>query len=276
MPYRRLPNTDQARLRALQAALKMGNEIPPFKLAFSQPTMQKVRYFTPLFDGALSEQKNAFGNQVKKSKDYVSLQKKAKLYISHFIQVLNFAIMRGEIPATARKFYNISEDSKKIPMLNTEAELISYGEKIIKGESERIASRGNPMTNPTVAVVRVHFEKFMEAYRYQKTLQDITNRSLSKINEMRKEADEIILNVWNEVEDSFSELNETEKRTNCEKYGLVYVFRSHEKERMKQQQEERQPVEEVVNTPELPVSETTPAEYIEEGNYDFESRLSLL
>lgn len=36
MPYRRLPNTDAARLKALRNALTKGEEIPPFKLAFPQ------------------------------------------------------------------------------------------------------------------------------------------------------------------------------------------------------------------------------------------------
>jgi hypothetical protein len=232
MPYRRLPNTDQARLRALKTALKVGQETPPFKLAFSQNSMQKLKYFLPIFEGSINEQKYAFKNQTLKSKEYIHLTKKAKLYISHFIQVLNFAIARGEMPTSARKFYGITETSKKIPSLNTETSIISFGERIIKGEQERIANRANPITNPTVAVVRVHYEKFLEAYRYQKLLQETSQRALNKISDLRDEADKIILAIWNEVEESFSELTEDLKRENCQHYGLVYVYRSSEKKRM--------------------------------------------
>lgn len=232
MPYRRLPNTDQARLRALKAAMKMGNETPPFKLACSQVTLQKVRYFLPIFEKTLAEQMSAYSFQVKKNKEYIALMKKAKLYISHFVQVLNFTIARGELPASARKYYGISENSNQIPVLNTEKSIIDLGDKIMKGEQERIANRGNPMTNPTMAVVRVHYEKFLEAYRYQKSLKETTNRALNKISELRFEADSVILNLWNEVEDSYSELSEEMKRENSMKYGVVYVFRSHEKKKM--------------------------------------------
>ena len=45
---------------------------------------------------------------------------------------------------------------------------------------------------------------------------------------MRKEADEIILNLWNEVETTYSDLEEDQKRSKAEKYGLVYVFRKGE------------------------------------------------
>ena len=37
MPYRRLPNTDAARLKALKIALEKGEEVPPHKW----PTHQK-------------------------------------------------------------------------------------------------------------------------------------------------------------------------------------------------------------------------------------------
>lgn len=229
MPYRRLPNTDKARQRALAKALEMGNETPPFKLAFSQGALQKVRYFYPIFDAAIQEYQHAYNFQVKKNKEYVNLMRKAKLYISHFIQVLNFAIARGEISAESRKYFGISENSKRVPSLNTEESIIKFGERIIKGEQERIANRNNPITNPTIAVVRVHYEKWLEAYRYQKNLQEIHNRALQKIADMRHEADKIILNVWNEVEESFSIHSDDLKRQYSIEYGLAYVYRKSEK-----------------------------------------------
>ena len=230
MPYRRLPNTDKARQRALETALKQGNENPHFKLAFSQASLQRIKYFLPTFNSALVEYHHAYDFQVQKSKEYNALLKKAKLYISHFVQVLNFSIARGEISADSRKFFHISESSKRVPSLNTEESVIKFGEKVIKGEQDRIAARNNPLTNPTIAMVRVHYEKFLEAHRYQKNLQEIQNRALTKIAGMRHEADSIILDVWNEVEDSFADLTESEKRENSMKYGLVYVYRKNEKQ----------------------------------------------
>ena len=47
MPYRRLPNTDVARLRALRIAFEKGKELPPFQLAFSQTTLQKIQIESP-------------------------------------------------------------------------------------------------------------------------------------------------------------------------------------------------------------------------------------
>jgi len=49
---------------------------------------------------------------------------------------------------------------------------------------------------------------------------------------MRKEADEIILGIWNEVENYFADIEEELRRKEAEKYGLVYVFRKSELEKI--------------------------------------------
>ena len=47
MPYRRLPNTDTARIRAMKTALEKGKELPPHKLAFSSKTIVNLQKFLP-------------------------------------------------------------------------------------------------------------------------------------------------------------------------------------------------------------------------------------
>lgn len=228
MPYRRLPNTDAARLKALKTAFGLGRELPPFKLAFSQNAFQKVQSFLPSFEKVIGESKQAYDNQVDKNKEYLRTIKKAKLYISHFIQVVNMAIMRGELPSSERNFFHLEEGDKKAPALNTEQEVIEWGQKIIDGEEIRKAKGRSPVTNPTIAVVKVRYEQFIDAYKFQKTLQKNYHRALEKLAEMRSIADEIILQVWNEVEEYFKDLNDDERRRKAENYGLVYVFRKSE------------------------------------------------
>jgi hypothetical protein len=232
MPYRRLPNTDAARLKALKTAYNLGRELPPFKLAFTQNAFQKVQSFLPSFEKVIGESKQAYDNQVDKNKDYLKTLKKAKLYISHFIQVVNMAIMRGELPSSERAYFKLDEDDKKAPALNTEQEVIDWGQRIIEGEETRKAKGRGPVTNPTIAVVRVRYEQFMDSYKFQKTLQKNYHRALEKLSEMRATADDIILQVWNEVEDHYRNLSDEEKRKSSEKYGLVYVFRRGEQQEL--------------------------------------------
>lgn len=228
MPYRRLPNTDNARHKALLKAYQKGKETPPFKLAFSQSTYQKVVSFLPGFEKKIVLQKSALSNQIERNKDYHSLQKKAKLYISHFIQVVNMAIQRGEISSAILDYYKLNGYAKKLPPMNTEEEIITWGEKLIDGETQRIRKGMSPITNPTIAVVKVRYEKFLEAYRNQKNLQQANNRSLKELADLRPVADDIIVQIWNEVEESFKDLPDDLRREKAMEYGLVYVYRKNE------------------------------------------------
>jgi hypothetical protein len=232
MPYRRLPNTDAARLKALKTAYNKGKELPPFKLAFTQSTFQRVQSFMPMFEKSITESKFTYANQVKKSKEYQVHLKKARMYISHFIQVMNMAIQRGELASMTRTFYGINESDQRIPSLNTEEAVINWGEKIIAGEAERMKKGMSPVTNPTIAVVRVRFENFKDAYHAQKTMKKSSSRYVQELSEQRKSADDIIAQLWNEIENSFNSLPEDIRREKASEYGVVYVFRKNELSRI--------------------------------------------
>ena len=102
---------------------------------------------------------------------------------------------------------------------------------MIEGEHQRTLHGGNPLYNPSIAVVKVKFDQFVDAYHFQKTLQSNTARWTQKVSGMRAEADEIILDIWNEVEEYFAAFPEEVKRERAAEYGVVYVFRPMEKQR---------------------------------------------
>ena len=139
MPYRRLPNTDNARLRALKVAAKKGKELPPLSLAFSQSTYARIGLFINNFEKAMAHYKAAYNNQVERNKEYQAVYKKARLYLSHFIQVLNMAIVRGELPDKVRETYGMDIDERKLPDITLDKDLMEWGKKIITGETERIS-----------------------------------------------------------------------------------------------------------------------------------------
>jgi hypothetical protein len=228
MPYRRLPNTDLARLRALRIAYEKGRELPPFQLAFSQSTLQKIQSNLHLFESAVQESRQAFNFQVTKSKEYGRLLKKLKLYMSHFIQVTNMAIARGDLSSSDRDYFGFGRNQNKVPLFSTENEVIQWGEKLIQGETLRLKKGLNPVTNPTMALLKVRYETYLDAYNFQKTLQKNLQRSQKKLVELRKIIDAIITSIWNEVEDHYKDLPDEVKRNNARIYGVVYFYRKNE------------------------------------------------
>ena len=192
MPYRRLPNTDLARLRALRIAYEQGKELPPFKLAFSQATLQKISQHLHVFEKAVQESRMAYNQQVEKSKQYVKLLKKARLYMSHFIQVTNMAIARGDLTPADRDYFGFGRDQKRVPSFSSENEVLKWGEKLIEGETQRIRKGLTPISNPTIAVVKVRYENFRDAHEVQKNLQRNLQRTLQNLTNLRKTVDAII------------------------------------------------------------------------------------
>jgi hypothetical protein len=232
MPYRRLPNTDKSRIKAMRIALEKGKEMPPHKLAFSSKTIIKLEKALPQFEQSIKSYRETLSSHNKKNREYYEIVKKARIYITHFIRVMNMAISRGELPAETRAFYGLATDESNVPFLNTENELLSWGRRIIEGEEFRIKKGANPITNPTIAVVKVRFGNFLDALNHHNTLSRKTLDYGEKINTLRREADELILHIWNEVEKTHHTYPENLRKEMCEAYGLVYFYRKSEIEKI--------------------------------------------
>lgn len=228
MPYRRLPNTDSARMKSLKSAYEKGKDLPPFKLAFSPNSFRKMQAVLPQFENAISEHKNSLNLQAEKNKEYQKRLKKVRLYISHFVQVVNLAITRGDLAPETRNYFGLEDDERKVPSLSSEEDVIRWGEKLIEGERLRRNKGMNPVTNPTIAVLKVHFDKFMEYHHYQKSLKDRSQRAQEHLNERRSQVDGVIQQIWNEVEHTYGDLPEEMRREKATEYGLIYVFRKNE------------------------------------------------
>ena len=82
MPYRRLPNTDQARLRALRTAVQ-NSEVQSFNTqAVNYKTTLEARNFLSVFEKQLVQYQHALDNQVSANKRYQQIVHNARLYIS--------------------------------------------------------------------------------------------------------------------------------------------------------------------------------------------------
>ncbi len=230
MPYRRLPNTDQARIRSLKAALTKGDASNIANLALSLKTLGQVRSYLRKFELAHTYYMQCYDDQAKSSPRHQTNVRMARLYISHFIQVLNLAVIRGEVKQSQKSFYGLPADNSSLPDLTSESALVEWGRKIIDGEQKRIAQGGIPIYSPTIAKVKVHYDLFLDTYKLQKGLQKLTNRRLEQLADMRPEADALILDVWNQVEETYAEVSPNEHRLDlCREYGLIYYYRTGEK-----------------------------------------------
>ena len=230
MPYRRLPNTDKSRIRALKEATEcsarqeFGSQIISFK------TQYEAKTFLNNFEQQSANYQQMLDNQITASKRYQQIFYTARLYVSHFIQVFNMTVVRGEIKKEHKLLYQLDPNVNTVPDLNTENALLHWGKCIIDGENERLRNGGTPIYNPQIAKVKVHYEIFKEYRTTQKLHQSTTNRNWEDLTKLRKKADEIILDIWNQVEESFKNEAPYSRLMKCQQFGLIYYYRKGEKE----------------------------------------------
>lgn len=230
MPYRRLPNTDQARLRALKAVVVKSDMCNMYDLAVSLKTLSAVRSFLRKFEAAQAYYAECYERQALAGRKHQGHVKNARLFISHFIQVLNLAVIRAEVRRAHKAYYGLDQQNHSLPDLATEASLAEWGGRIIQGEEKRLSQGGIPIYNPTIAKVKVHYDIFMESYEKQKNLQVLTAKSLDELASMREEADRLILDCWNQIERKYESVTPNARRLDlCRDYGVIYYYRTSEK-----------------------------------------------
>ncbi len=233
MPYRRLPNTDLSRIAALKrivdmSATKHNNvQIIDFRI---------VQEIATLLDKFKKEQKLYQQNYdafIKLNKTFKVETQKARLYLSHFIQVLNMTIMRGELKKEIKSGYGLDPESNAVPNLTGEQSIIDWGRKIIAGEEARTKKGGVPIYNPTIAKVKVHYDIFADHLFSIRTYRESIAKHLNGVTRMRPMVDDVILDIWNLVEQTYDDLPFSLKIEKCKAFGLIYYFRESEKARLK-------------------------------------------
>ncbi len=253
MPYRRLPNTDQSRLAALQNAVQTAGEADFTEQVLKYKTLSDAQRFLMQFENLVVQYHENFRSGVSANKQYRHNVQNARMYISHFIQVLNLAVIRGEIKAEQKELYGLDPVSHIVPDLSSEEDLLVWGENIIRGEKQRTQTGGFPIYNPAIAKVQVYYNIFKEQQIGHTLRKKNTTRVMGDVETMRKQADTLILDIWNQVEAYYKDLLPYDKLCHCKRYGIVYYYRSGEKRLTPETDKEARHLREI--QPTLPLSE---------------------
>ncbi len=228
MPYRRLPNTDSARIRALKSAIEKAADTDFQKLSISTATLEEAKTIVAHFEYLSTRYQQQYEMQVKAGKSFAGKVKNARMYISHFIQVLYMCVLRAEIKEGQLTLYGLEESNMVVPDLTSNEQLLEWGDKIIKGEQQRTSQGGVPIYNPSIAKVNVLYALFKEGYKTQKLHQKATARVLQEVADYREKVDKIIFEIWEEVEKSNLDLSPEKRFERNREYGIVYYYRKGE------------------------------------------------
>lgn len=222
MPTIIRPDTDIKRLAALRAAKAKANVTAPADLAFSAATLAVLNALLPTFETEMNQRGAALAAQTTASAAANPARRACGMYVSHFIQVLNFGIEREEYPASARNFYQLPVEHATVPALRTDAERIQWANNIVAGEANRVGAGGAPMSNPTAGAVGNRLTALNNALGALSPAKDAYDRELEDVAAMRPDVDDLIDDIWDEVLFTFRKDDPASQRRKAREYGLTY------------------------------------------------------
>lgn len=228
MPYKRFPCTDRARLKTLKTVLDCDGLYTVGHRFIDWSLMSRVRRVYEQLFTAVSQYNITYRAQTRNSGRLTPLQNKATLYVSHFIQVLLMSVERGEIKRHALALYGLDEDATAVPNLKSINGLLDYGQKAVSGEKARLKAGGRPIYNPSAGMVSTHLDIFRETYEQQKRLQENTLRAQQAVQKLRPEADAVIQELWQQIEEHYSSLPMAERVEQEQRLGVIYYYRKNE------------------------------------------------
>jgi hypothetical protein len=223
MPLKKLPKVDDERIEILQAIIDQ-EELNGTNFILTPKELQELRNFLLVFEGTGFCFRQSVEDEDRAGKSHNELFKNVQLYLSHFIQVLYFSVIRNEIKAENLSLYGLDKNNLTVPDLSTEEAVLEWGECLIKGEKERVYRGGIPIYNPAIAKVKVHFDLFKDSLHSIKIYRKNMIRNGEGIVERRGKADQIILDTWTRVENKFHSLPAEEREQVYKNYKISFQY----------------------------------------------------
>lgn len=223
MPTINRPRTDFERLEALEAAKTKADATPAASLAFSAETLDRLNLFLPNFRIEMQQMGSALSAQNNATVALQVAKYNSRTYTAHFIQVFNLGVARGVYTADQRAHFNLDINSTDLPRLVTEQEIATWGQRIITGDAARVAAGGAAMSNPTAAEVGTALAAYVAAQGNQSTKKDAYDHEQEDVEALRNDADDLIADIWDEVEFTFRKESASSKRRKAREYGVRYM-----------------------------------------------------
>lgn len=225
MPIIQRPRNIDEKLLAMQAAKIRAEHVlnNNMILAYSTETYNKLLSFLPIFEKEVDEVKRILDNQTESMWLIQKNLSLLRMHVTHFIKVFNFAVERGHFSPLDRSFYGIDVNSENLPYIKGEADTIMWVKKLINGEKTRQEKGGKEMCNPSIDEIAGIFKKYSALQEKQNSLKADYSKGFGDIGILINEADELLRDIWDEVEFFYRKEADNSRHKLCREYGLVYI-----------------------------------------------------
>ena len=152
-----------------------------------------------------------------------------RTYISHFLQVFNMAIERGEHKPGERSYFQLPNSQSNLPSLGGEPQLMTWAARLIKGEAERVNAGLAPMSKPDITAVEAKFNEFKQASDERDQARTKATQEGADVQALRAEVDDFIRNdLWYEILGAMRREEPAKLRNKARAWGVRYQFQKGE------------------------------------------------
>ena len=224
MPRLRRPRTIKSRLLALFTALSKYNKViaDGGTPAFTVAVYNVLTALYPTFRQEAYERNDALYNQVSATRDKMTVLELLKMFISHFLQTFNNSVDRGFFKAEERTLFSIDVNDDTVPYLGSESEVVVWISNVMEGEQKRITKGLTPITQPSIGELGTAYADYQALDLTQSQYKDVYDNEQEDVEDMLVQVDDLIDDIWFEVQATFRKETPSSKRSNCREYGLVY------------------------------------------------------
>lgn len=230
MGYRRLPLSTPQREIALRQINDRKAVTPPANLPFKTSTMEQFDLLYPVFKEKVLNIGKTLSAQGGITTKVVKAKRVAQLHQLDFLDALQNAIRRGVFHESVRALYALPVEKRWRPKIQTEADVLEWGQNIHAGETKRIALGGAPITFPSLAEVDAATLDFKTKNNQQSNDKYAFDTAQEELAAISKKADQLIRRCWNEIEAAYDEGDKPSMRRKAREWGVVYIETKKDKE----------------------------------------------
>lgn len=215
------PKSNRSRQLALSAAYTQNN-ISLVADVLTTKTKARLNAIQPLHESKMTDLATKRATSIGLMAQKETMRLKTAMFCSHFLQVFNLCVKRGEYPEGNRAIYKLPAETDKLPALALEAQITTVAKNIITGEQMRVAEGGVPMSRPSAAEVEACYTLYHNLIIAASNAAQELDAAQEAVQALNKEVNGVIKKVWSEVETFYNEQTRESMREHARRWGVVY------------------------------------------------------
>jgi len=224
MPARILPRTNAQRLSAMRIITDRLPSVPVDRQPLPALLVDRLADFKPMYEGLLNAVKVAASEQSAITSEVKPLRHMARIWVRQGYQNIVDAVTRGALPRTAVSGYGLPLDARGLPPLAAEQQILQAAVKLQAAEANRVAAGGVPMAFPSIEEIMQRVDAFRDANLEQAARKSALADAQKNVKQANKEADRLILRLWNTIETAFNNGNRPSMRRRAREWGVIYTI----------------------------------------------------